>query len=447
MERRRECTDCDEGTYAEEKGQTSCTLASAGFYVNDEGASRHDGQSSCSLADAGKYVDDDGASEQDSCPTGKYSGGGARECTDCDEGTYIDEKSQTSCTLASAGFYVDDEGASRQSECPAGRYSGSGAAECEKCSTGRYTDSDGQSSCSLADAGFYVNDDGASKQSECPVGRYSGSGASECTDCDEGTYASSEAGTSCTLASAGFYVDDEGASEQSACAAGRYSGSGAIDEIEEASTESVQITEEATSDGQSQCPAGTYSQSGASTCLDCDAGSYSDEPGQSSCSLADAGSYVPSAGATEQLKCSAGEYTAATRKASRTATETIEVLEADHDISCTSPSYKGIWSTYALAMLFVYPVGIPLLYFVELFRYRKHINPDVDESRLGEIEDSSDGASGCYQFVVFESTRTAVHIEDADDNLSNVGNAQIILVFIASLMLFIKDMDEQDGAR
>jgi hypothetical protein len=72
-------------------------------------------------------------------------------------------------------------------------------------------------------------------------------------------------------------------------------------------------------------------------------------------------------------------------------TETIEVLEADHDISCTSPSYKGIWSTYALAMLFVYPVGIPLLYFVELFRYRKHINPDVDESRLNEIEDSSDG--------------------------------------------------------
>ena len=38
------------------------------------------------------------------------------------------------------------------------------------------------------------------------------------------------------------------------------------------------------------------------------------------------------------------------------------------------------------------------------------------------------------------------YIEDADDNLANVGNAQIVLVFIASLMLFIKDMDEQDGA-
>ena len=43
-------------------------------------------------------------------------------------------------------------------------------------------------------------------------------------------------------------------------------------------------------------------------------------------------------------------------------------------------------------------------------------------------------------------TYSRPYIEDADDNLANVGNAQIILVFIASLMLFIKDMDEQDGA-
>ena len=34
-------------------------------------------------------------------------------------------------------------------------------------------------------------------------------------------------------------------------------------------------------------------------------------------------------------------------------------------------------------------------------------------------------------------TYSRPYIEDADDNLSNVGNAQIILVFIASLMLFI----------
>ena len=87
----------------------------------------------------------------------------------------------------------------------------------------------------------------------------------------------------------------------------------------------------------------------------------------------------------------------------------------------------------------------------------------------------------CYQFVVFECVRKLAltgllifiypesasqiaiglfiavlaqqvfaqcrpYVEDTDDSLANVGNTQIILVFIASLMLFIKDMDEQAGA-
>ncbi|KAH8076346.1 DNA-directed 5'-3' RNA polymerase [Aureococcus anophagefferens] len=98
----------------------------------------------------------------------------------------------------------------------------------------------------------------------------------------------------------------------------------------------------------------------------------------------------------------------------------------------------------------------------------------------------SDGAGRryeprCYQFVVFECVRKLAltglliflypasgsqiaiglfiavlaqqvfaqrrpYVADADDSLANVGNLQIILVFIASLMLFIKDMDEQAGA-
>ena len=53
-------------------------------------------------------------------------------------------------------------------------------------------------------------------------------------------------------------------------------------------------------------------------------------------------------------------------------------------------------------------------------------------------------------FIAFLSmqvyTSSRPYVKDADDNLANVGNAQIVLVFIASLMLFIKDMDEQDGA-
>ena len=53
-----------------------------------------------------------------------------------------------------------------------------------------------------------------------------------------------------------------------------------------------------------------------------------------------------------------------------------EVLQADHSISCNSPSYK-VWTGYAWVMVFVYPIGIPLLYFAELWYHRKAINPDV----------------------------------------------------------------------
>ena len=38
------------------------------------------------------------------------------------------------------------------------------------------------------------------------------------------------------------------------------------------------------------------------------------------------------------------------------------------------------------------------------------------------------------------------YIEDIDDSLANMGQLQIVLVFIASLVLFAKDMPEQDGA-
>ena len=38
------------------------------------------------------------------------------------------------------------------------------------------------------------------------------------------------------------------------------------------------------------------------------------------------------------------------------------------------------------------------------------------------------------------------YIEDIDDSLANMGQLQIVLIFIASLVLFAKDMPEQEGA-
>ena len=199
---------------------------------------------------------------------------------------------------------------------------------------------------------------------------------------------------------------------------------------------------------------------------------------------------------------------------------TLRVLQADHGISCDSPSYKK-WSVYAGIMVFIYPVGIPLLYFAELWYHRKAINPDVSagappaadapadgdappagltimtEKDVQELkikrrsEDKSiqhleflfrDYEPRTYLFIVFECVRRLAltgmlififpgsasqivvglfvavfsqliiaaagpYHEDQDDTLATVGQFQIVLVFISSFVLLVKDIpQQQDGA-
>ncbi len=211
--------------------------------------------------------------------------------------------------------------------------------------------------------------------------------------------------------------------------------------------------------------------------------------------------------------------------------KTLRVLQADHGISCDSPSYKK-WSVYAGIMVFIYPVGIPLLYFAELWYHRKAINPDVVAGYAVINPDASAGAPPAadappdgdappagltimtekdvqelkikrrsedksiqhleflfrdyeprtYLFIVFECVRRLAltgmlififpgsasqivvglfvavfsqliiaaagpYHEDQDDTLATVGQFQIVLVFISSFVLLVKDIpQQQDGA-
>ena len=209
--------------------------------------------------------------------------------------------------------------------------------------------------------------------------------------------------------------------------------------------------------------------------------------------------------------------------------KTLRVLQADHGISCDSPSYKK-WSVYAGIMVFIYPVGIPLLYFAELWYHRKAINPEVaagyavinpdvsagappaadappdgdappagltimTEKDVQELkikrrsEDKSiqhleflfrDYEPRTYLFIVFECVRRLAltgmlififpgsasqivvglfvavfsqliiaaagpYHEDQDDTLATVGQFQIVLEFISSFVLLVKDIPQQQG--
>ena len=55
--------------------------------------------------------------------------------------------------------------------------------------------------------------------------------------------------------------------------------------------------------------------------------------------------------------------------------EDLSYLKADMSIDCTTGDYEW-WSYYATVMVFVYPLGIPLLYLVLCAHQRHRINPD-----------------------------------------------------------------------
>jgi hypothetical protein len=50
-------------------------------------------------------------------------------------------------------------------------------------------------------------------------------------------------------------------------------------------------------------------------------------------------------------------------------------LAADYSINCNSPD-RSAYLAYGIFMIFIYPIGIPLVYAVVLIRNRKFINPD-----------------------------------------------------------------------
>eukprot|EP01033_Poteriospumella_lacustris_P006925 gene6925-4991_t len=69
-------------------------------------------------------------------------------------------------------------------------------------------------------------------------------------------------------------------------------------------------------------------------------------------------------------------------------------LTADMSISCSSPYYKS-WRAYAIFMIFVYPIGIPLSYLVMLYKRRK----EISTRDLATLPDDSEfiGITGAIQ--------------------------------------------------
>jgi uncharacterized repeat protein (TIGR01451 family) len=141
-------TQCPAGSYSA-TGDTPCTLAPAGYYVSNTGATAATactagsyqptaGQTSCLLAGTGYYVASSGQTTE----------------TACAAGTYSNVAGSSSCTNAPAGYYVSNTGATAATACTAGSYQPTA----------------GQTSCLLAGTGYYVASSGQTTETACPAG-------------------------------------------------------------------------------------------------------------------------------------------------------------------------------------------------------------------------------------------------------------------------------------
>ena len=139
--------------------------------------------------------------------------------------------------------------------------------QCELCESGKYQSGMGMldsSACLLCDAGT-VSVEGASSCAYCAAGKYSsliGRRSAQCDDCAEGAYQTGlgmPAMGNCTACPAGTFSQYNGSQSCSLCKPGKFS------------TEVGSVSN--TCNG--ICVAGSYSQAGASTCTDCESGTYS----------------------------------------------------------------------------------------------------------------------------------------------------------------------------
>ena len=166
------CRTCPDGSYAEDPGSSSCTLAKAGHYVSD-----------------------DDRTKEIPCDEGFYSPGpGASECFACSAGSFSKATGATKCTFAKPGWFVGAEGDSKETECP----------------VGRYAIDQGSSRCTSAAAGSFVDASGATAPKLCLPGRFADvPEAPVCQSCPEGYYAANEGTAVCSLAEAGYFADSD----------------------------------------------------------------------------------------------------------------------------------------------------------------------------------------------------------------------------------------------
>lgn len=142
-----------------------------------------------------------------------YAEFSATECLECNGlGQYSDDDGAAVCSNAPGG-YKPNAHRTGVTPCPPGRFSIGGATDCSTCVAGEFASSEGAVGCTKAStcgAGRYIKTPSSptadTECEDCAIGKASIGNQNSCDDCDgEGEYADASAMSSCKNAVAGTY--------------------------------------------------------------------------------------------------------------------------------------------------------------------------------------------------------------------------------------------------
>jgi len=116
-------------------------------------------------------------------------------------------------------------------------------------------------------------------------------------------------------------------------------------------------------------------------------------------------------------------FACTTFRESQVSGESRRVLQVDYSVTCASPAYRRM-TAYALLAMMIYPIGIPLLYFVLLWGMRKRINPSVDENHVLDhiplSEEDKNFLITAGHELTFVKQLVKVHKRDQDPSISHL---------------------------
>ncbi|KAH8068260.1 hypothetical protein JL721_6835 [Aureococcus anophagefferens] len=315
--------DCGPGTYSL-LGATVCVSCAPGSFT---GASK---RTACELAPAGSFL---------------ANATGATACAFADAGFYVAATGSADQVACDAGTY-SNPGAYACIPCERGAFSGSGTAECAACAYPLTTSASGASSCDACGAGYYWDTVAAAAGT---------TGAALCVLCpEEGSRCLSEGITLETLPlKADYWRASLHSDELYACALDDACGGGAADYCE---------------DGH-----------GGPLCGVCDAGWTLDLVANSRLTVEASSAYalfclsflcLPSCAAITLQFFGCARYDLGADGGD------LSVLYADQSVDC-SGARRASWRPYALLMVALYPVGVPLCYALLPLAPPRDLNPSA----------------------------------------------------------------------